>query len=114
MVRPFPVPARRPPGVKCAKSGRIRGQFSPLYWTHCRIIHLQDSLGAILWSHGVSKIGFQFFPNEHVTRFNHLQKNTSAQLHSFSRTGARPASPLPCAALDRLSNHPFTFSEAHM
>ena len=31
------------------------------------------------------------------------QKNTSGQLHSFSRTGARSVSPLPCAALGRLS-----------
>jgi len=63
----------------------------------------------VVQSHGVSKIGFQFFPDGHVARFNHLQKNTSAQLHSFSRTGAGSASPLSCAALDRLSNRPFTF-----
>src|SRR5437660_2098414 len=36
-VRPFPVAARRPLEVKCAESKHIRGQFSPLYWSRCRI-----------------------------------------------------------------------------
>jgi len=95
VVRPSPVPVRRPLEVKSVESVRSSKTIFSATLVSSPDRSLPDILHTIqqswpVWrirqSHRVPKqIGFQVFPDGHAARLNHLQKNTSVQLHSFSR-----------------------------